>query len=308
MLNKVYLNKANENWILDRLRSEWYSNNKSVSSKFIRGADVIWICSPWTWKKIPEKHLEKKKVICSIYHIDEEKFSSNDLEEFNERDRFVDFYHVISENSKKQLMKYTDKKIVSIPFWADSNLWFPIEDMRYIKKDLKIPKNSYIIGSFQRDTEGSDLISPKLSKGPDRFIRILKDIKDEKDLFIILAGKRRAYVISELEKLNIKYKYFEMVDNRLLNKLYNCLDLYIVSSRVEGGPQAIIECSLSKTPIISTDVGVAPEILSKKSIFNMDNFMKAEADINYAYERASEFTIPKGFNKFLDMFGLTNEN
>ena len=308
MLNKVYLNKANENWILDRLRSEWYSNNKSVSTKFIRRANVIWICSPWTWKKIPERYLEKKKVICSIYHIDEEKFSSNDLEEFNERDRFVDFYHVISENSKKQLMKYTDKKILSIPFWADSNLWFPIEDKRHLKKELKIPNDTYIIGSFQRDTEGSDLVSPKLSKGPDRFIKILKDMKDEKDLFIILAGKRRAYVISELEKLNIEYKYFEMADNRLLNKLYNCLDLYIVASRVEGGPQAIIECSLSKTPIISTDVGIAPEILSKKSIFNMDNFMNAEADIHYAYERASAFTIPKGFNKFLDMFELINEN
>ena len=42
-------------------------------------------------EKDPRKIFKKKKVICSIYHIDEEKFSSNDLEEFNERDRFVDF-------------------------------------------------------------------------------------------------------------------------------------------------------------------------------------------------------------------------
>ena len=40
----------------------------------------------------------------------------------------------------------------------------------------------------------------------------------------------------------------------------------------------------------------------------MDNFMNAEADIHYAYERASAFTIPKGFKKFLDMLELTNEN
>ena len=43
-----------------------------------------------------------------------------------------------------------------------------------------------------------------------------------------------------------------MVNFDQLNELYNCLDLYIVSSRLEGGPQAIIECALSKTPIIST--------------------------------------------------------
>ena len=55
MLKKVYLNKAKENWILDRLRSEWYLYNKSISTKFIRFSDVIWICSPWTWIKIPKK-------------------------------------------------------------------------------------------------------------------------------------------------------------------------------------------------------------------------------------------------------------
>ena len=45
-----------------------------------------------------------------------------------------------------------------------------------------------------------------------------------------------------------------MVNTDQLNELYNCLDLYVVASRVEGGPQAIIECALSKTPIISTDM------------------------------------------------------
>ena len=36
-----------------------------------------------------------------------------------------------------------------------------------------------------------------------------------------------------------------------MNKLYNILDLYIVSSRFEGGPQSIMECAVTKTPIIS---------------------------------------------------------
>ena len=48
-----------------------------------------------------------------------------------------------------------------------------------------------------------------------------------------------------------------MADILLVNKLYNILDLYLVTSRIEGGPQAILECALTKTPILSTDVGVA---------------------------------------------------
>ena len=65
-----------------------------------------------------------------------------------------------------------------------------------------------------------------------------------------------------------------MVDFETLNKLYNTLDLYLVTSRYEGGPQAILECLVTKTPILSTRVGIASEILNEKSIFNMDNFNK----------------------------------
>ena len=90
-----------------------------------------------------------------------------------------------------------------------------------------------------------------------------------------------------------------------LNELYNCLDLYIVSSRVEGGPQSILECGLTKTPIISTDVGIANEILSK-SIYNMNNFKEALPDIETAYNNSQKFCIPNGFVNFRKLF--TDEN
>ena len=52
---KIYLSKINESWIIDRVRKEWYENNKDISTKFIKKADVIWIISPWLWSKIPKK-------------------------------------------------------------------------------------------------------------------------------------------------------------------------------------------------------------------------------------------------------------
>ena len=55
------------------------------------------------------QQLKNKKVICSIYHIDFEKFSAEDKEEFNRREAFVDVYHVISEKTKLQLKELTDK-------------------------------------------------------------------------------------------------------------------------------------------------------------------------------------------------------
>ena len=77
-----------------------------------------------------------------------------------------------------------------------------------------------------------------------------------------------------------------MVSVKKLNELYNILNLYIVSSRLEGGPQAIVECGITKTPIISTNVGIAPEILNSKSIFEDSNYENATPDIETAYENA----------------------
>jgi glycosyltransferase involved in cell wall biosynthesis len=238
-----------------------------------------------------------------VYHIDEDKFSSEDLNKFKERDKYVNAYHVISKNTLKQVEKLTDKKIYSIPFWINEKLWFPINSKIELRKKYNIESNCFLIGSFQRDTEGSDLISPKLSKGPDRFLEIVKKInKKNENTHVLLAGKRRQYLISELEKNQINFSYYEMPPFNELNELYNCLDLYIVSSRYEGGPQAIFECALTKTPIISTNVGVAPEVLSPNSIYDMSNFGSAKPDIDYAFSNAQKYIIPDGFENFIKMF------
>ena len=97
-----------------------------------------------------------------------------------------------------------------------------------------------------------------------------------------------------------------MVDFKTLNELYNCLDLYIVASRIEGGPQAILECAANKTPIVSTDVGVASEILSNESIFNIENFSNSIPNVEFAYQNSLKFHKPKGYKPFIDFFNKFN--
>ena len=93
-----------------------------------------------------------------------------------------------------------------------------------------------------------------------------------------------------------------MVNFDELNELYNCLDLYIVASRKEGGPQAILECAITETPILSTDVGIASEILSPESIFTMSNFQDAKPNVNWALKNTQKHTIPNSFENFKKMF------
>lgn len=307
---KIYINKANEEWIVDRFRNEWNQfNKKTKKTSFFLNNKVVWIIAPWTWKKLSKKTLTNNKVLCTIHHIDESKFGKPEQIDFYMRDEFVDKYHVISDQTYDQLKTLTKKPIQKIPFWVNQNIWFYIEDKVSLRKKYEINPSAYLIGSFQRDTEGYDLKSPKLSKGPDRFIDIVKTIyESNKNLLVVLSGKRRNYVIESLKKNNIPFKYYEMTKFNELNELYNILDLYIVSSRVEGGPQAIFEAAISKTPIISTNVGIANEILSKESIFDMGNFLKAKSNVDVAFKNASKFMIPNGFYKFNEMIKDIYEN
>ena len=300
---KVYLSKINESWVVDRMRDEWYENNQEDSVENPKEADLIWIISPWLWKKESKKYLKSKTVICSIFHFEDKDYSKKSMIDFKKREKYIDYYHVISLKTKEDLKKITDKEIFYIPFWVNGDIWFEIKDKLALRNKYKIPKNSFVIGSFQRDTEGSDLKSPKLIKGPDRLAKIINEMNTEYDnLTVLLTGKRRQFIISELEKMKIKYVYLEMVDFNTLNELYNCLDLYIVTSRIEGGPQAIVECGITRTPIISTDVGIASEILHQNSIFNMENFKDAKPEIDFAYKNSLQLKIPHGFSEFLKVF------
>lgn len=305
----IYLSNLNESWVVDRFRKDWYNYNSDISTENIRSADIIWIISPWVWKNISKRNLIKKKVVCSIYHIDFATFNKKDELDFYKRDKVVSFYHVISNKTKKQLENLTDKKIISIPFWVDSKIFKELENKNILREKYGFSDKDYLIGSFQRDSEGKDVSQPKLIKGPDIFFRIIKhEFQNNQNLKVVLTGKRRDYLISKLEEANIPYKYFEMIELEVINELYNILDLYLVTSRVEGGPQAIMECAISKTPIISSDVGIAQEILSKESIFmNEKRFNLAKTDIEFAYNNAIQHSIPQGMKKFREMFEVNYE-
>ena len=100
--------------------------------------------------------------------------------------------------------------------------------------------------------------SPKLEKGPDQLFEIIKSIHTKiPNLHVLLGGYRRQFIINRLKTHKIPHTYIEKASQETLLNMYNALDLYIVASRYEGYPQAIVECAATKTPIISTDVGCA---------------------------------------------------
>lgn len=177
------------------------------------------------------------------------------------------------------LAEFPRKLVQLIPYWENDLIWFrtygneptrSLEDqVRQCKLKHKIPENRFLIGSFQRDTEGSDLVSPKREKGPDIFCDYVDQLAERdgrQNLHVILTGPRRQFVKTWLSSSGISFTHHENATQQDLRELYSLLDLYPVTSRYEGGPQAFIECACIGVPMISTPVGVAEQYLQPQSI------------------------------------------
>ncbi|HID38439.1 MAG TPA: glycosyltransferase [Calditrichaeota bacterium] len=52
-----------------------------------------------------------------------------------------------------------------------------------------------------------------------------------------------------------------ITDDNQMREFYNSLDLYIIASRSEGTPRPAIEAAACGVPVISTDVGIIPELI-----------------------------------------------
>jgi glycosyltransferase involved in cell wall biosynthesis len=60
-----------------------------------------------------------------------------------------------------------------------------------------------------------------------------------------------------------------ITDDNEMRNYYNSLDLYFAASRTETGPRPVLEAAACGVPVISTDVGIVPELIEN----NVDSFI-----------------------------------
>ena len=174
------------------------------------------------------------------------------------------------------------------PFYVPERVFRPLSENREELlsmaglKRSQIRSNQIVIGSFQRDSLGSDLNVAKHQKGADQLIESLSYI-DRGEFVLLLAGPRRHYIVNQCRQRGYNYIFVgdeslidygkddlsvNNLDPEMLNILYNLCDYYVVSSRSEGGPKAIFESILTETTVLSTNVGVAKDWLEDDLIYS----------------------------------------
>ena len=288
---KVFMPKPREDWVCDVIIDEFERNTTHQIVRSIAEADVVWHYAKWMANHHPNTargNPGHKPTITTVHHIVPEKFNPNEVKAL---DAFTDIYHVPNVITQRMLGYATVTPIRRLPYWVNDRRFPPrLERKRGQRK---------VIGSFQRDTEGSDLKSPKLEKGPD----ILGDVIDGLDPFqyqVLLAGWRRQYIIGRLGD-RMPYDYLERAPD--IAGLYGMCDYYLVTSRHEGGPQALLEAAQSRVMVLSTPVGLAEELLHPDCICRsvVDFRLKLDAGLDRIeenYQRVQAYTLDRMIGRY----------
>jgi len=261
------------------------------------------------------KKVASTKIVTTVTNAIEDTHA----DDINKLAKLVDCWIVPSVGAYN-FLRDKNLNVELIPFYVERDTFKKLESSKQsLCEKLGIDYNEiagkYLIGSFQRDSLGKNLEQPKWQKNPGLLVQILDKLPRDQ-ILLLLCGPRRHYLVRQCEKLGIPYLYYgdekyirRMEDDLAYNNiskdklglLYNLIDLYVVSSKSEGGPKAICEASLSKTLIVSTPVGLAPDILHKELIFEeqdservadfINNMIQGRANtapyLEYNYQQAS---------------------
>jgi len=156
-------------------------------------------------------------------------------------------------------------RVFRIPIGVDLE-HFPIVDPELrarAREALALPASAFVVGSFQKDGVGwEEGLEPKLVKGPDTFVAVAEQAREAiPELVVLLTGPARGFVRRELERRSIPCTHVMAASRGELARAYCALDVYVVSSRQEGGPKAVLEAMASGIPLVTTRVGQAQELV-----------------------------------------------
>ena len=216
------------------------------------------------------------KYILTIFHLSPHSDISKFIPYLN---KFIYLIHTSNEITKTHLIKlgFNEEKIKIIPLGIDLQSFKRFDEKKRILLKIKfgLPLNKIIIGSFQKDGIGwGEGNEPKLIKGPDIFCEIVKLLNEKHNIHVLLIGPSRGYVKQKLNEYKVDYTHLRFVKSNEMVNCYNTLDIYLITSRIEGGPLSLLECMATGVPIITTNVGMAPELIKNGYngfITNFDN-------------------------------------
>lgn len=189
-----------------------------------------------------EKYIKNKNIVTAVYdHL----FLNTETERTDFIFNNVKAYTVSSEKLNKIYNEYPNIKRPSmvIADGVDLDLFKMNNKNKYDNINARPIKIGWTGNSKFKDDTDDDL------KGLQKVIRpaISELISEGYNIELEIADR------------NIK-----MISHEDMPKYYNDIDIYVCASRTEGTPNTVLEAMACGVPIISTDVGIVPEVFGEE--------------------------------------------
>lgn len=145
--------------------------------------------------------------------------------------------------------------ITIIPHGVDSEFF----RRREINSDrFGIPPGRFVLGFI--GNKGSD--SDQSRKGIDVLLRIAREAAGRlPDLHVVLGGPGWEKELELLKEQGVSVSATGYIRKSDLPAIYSALDVYLLTSRTEGGPCTVFEAMACGTAVVSTRVGAVPDLI-----------------------------------------------
>ena len=305
---KVYLCGSEVNgWALDAdlatTRQSLLHLPELVELVPLQDADVVYSVWEYPVLQMQSRQLEGKRIVCQICNnfmrIHEDPWMIRSKET-------VGLWVPMSQECVK-VVEALGYDYAFVPYAVDTTVFTPDLDEKstilQLRRYYAIPEAAFVISNFMRDSSAGDLLLPKQQKGVELLLQIGIELsKKDIPVHFLLAGPRRHWIRRQMNRYAIPFTFIgrekDTDDNDIniltpdvINRLYHISDLHLVTSRWEGGPRAVLESAATKTPILSTPVGIAPDILRPDSLY---------ASIDEGVEKIERHYIKRHLNESLD--------
>lgn len=225
----------------------------------------------------PAAALRGKTVLCQADNPPAFYLSTGGFDELAAR---VDLWIARSTEAEEQF-RFLGLPVARVPYCVDPQVFRPLLDRTAIRRTLGLPPDAFVIGNFHRDSEGADLLKPKLQKGPDVFFEIARSLhRRVPRTVVLLAGPRRHWLLNALRSAGVPVRFAgeesgacddyprNILPRSRLNELYHALDVCVISSRWEGGPYSVLEALACGTAVVSSPVGTSRDVLPAECLFD----------------------------------------
>jgi glycosyltransferase involved in cell wall biosynthesis len=268
------------NWVLDWVGyyvTHYVQELFGLRSQVVRTArdlshEIVHYGSLWDiLANLDSPHTSRNLSVGTIFHGQKGRQEFQDAlgRLLDKKDSFVTL-HTASQIMKERLLSWgvPADQLACIPLGVDLERFHPasLREREERRRELGVPDGAFCIGSFHKDGNGmADGNTPKTIKGPDVLVDVLAELNQKQKIFVVLSAPARGYVKSGLEKAGVPYVHIVEEDYHRIPRLYQALDLYLLTSREEGGPKGVLESLASGVPFVGTRVGLVPDVIEAGS-------------------------------------------